>query len=219
LLRPGRIDKSILCDLPTEEERADILHVHTQDMDLADDVDIAALAKLTAQYSCADLKALVTNAHMQATTSQANLAGTSLARIDASEATVQTPQIVFPAKLYAANHRPSSPSLHEQDYHAAKSITSSTHAVSEDPAASQLLQQYLTSVDIISRALLTQTEHAEQVKPIVLTQRHLLEALQKLRPSLSPHVSVSPHCLSLKCLQPPRARLRLSLKQPLHINF
>lgn len=39
LLRPGRLDRKIEIPLPNEEARADILHIHTANMNLAPDVD------------------------------------------------------------------------------------------------------------------------------------------------------------------------------------
>ncbi|KAE8269545.1 hypothetical protein A4X09_0g2802 [Tilletia walkeri] len=78
LLRPGRLDKSLLCDMPDEEERIDILRaiagVPTRDVSgqmkdpkifLADEVDLRVWAKRTEGYSGADLQALLYNAHLE----------------------------------------------------------------------------------------------------------------------------------------------------------
>lgn len=68
LLRPGRLDKSLLCDLPDEAERLDILHVlcGNDRVRLAADVDLEAWAKRTDGFSGADLQALVYNANLEA---------------------------------------------------------------------------------------------------------------------------------------------------------
>lgn len=68
LLRPGRLDKSLLCDLPNEEDRLDILRVlcGSNRIRLANDVDLKAWAKRTEGFSGADLQALVYNANLEA---------------------------------------------------------------------------------------------------------------------------------------------------------
>jgi peroxin-1 len=68
LLRPGRLDKSLLCDLPSEEDRLDILRVlcGSNRIQLDSDVDLVAWAKRTEGFSGADLQALVYNANLEA---------------------------------------------------------------------------------------------------------------------------------------------------------
>lgn len=65
LLRPGRLDKSIICDMPRHSDRVDILRCICSKMD-CDGVDIAALAAQTNGYSGADLQALGYNAYLKA---------------------------------------------------------------------------------------------------------------------------------------------------------
>ncbi|KAF8608223.1 AAA-domain-containing protein [Ceratobasidium sp. AG-I] len=65
LLRPGRLDKSLLCHMPTEEERAQILEAVSRKVSLAPDVSLAGIAKQTEGYSGADLQALVYNAQLE----------------------------------------------------------------------------------------------------------------------------------------------------------
>ncbi len=55
LLRPGRFDELIYVPMPDEEARLAIFRVHTKDMALAADVDLAELARRTAGYSGADI--------------------------------------------------------------------------------------------------------------------------------------------------------------------
>ncbi len=66
LLRPGRFDRQVVIGLPTLEERKEILQVHMRGKKFASDVDVHALARLTPQFSGADLKNLVNEAALQA---------------------------------------------------------------------------------------------------------------------------------------------------------
>lgn len=66
LLRPGRLDKSLLCDMPSLEDRADILKAIARKIALADDVNLDAWAQSTEGFSGADLQALLYNAHLEA---------------------------------------------------------------------------------------------------------------------------------------------------------
>ncbi|TBU28822.1 AAA-domain-containing protein [Dichomitus squalens] len=65
LLRPGRLDKSLLCDMPDAEEREEILSALGRKVAFARSVDLAALAGATEGFSGADLQALVYNAHLE----------------------------------------------------------------------------------------------------------------------------------------------------------
>jgi cell division protease FtsH len=62
LLRPGRFDRKVIMDNPDIKGREDILKVHTRGKPLAADVQIDAIAKITAGFSGADLENLVNEA-------------------------------------------------------------------------------------------------------------------------------------------------------------
>jgi len=62
LLRPGRFDRKVIMDNPDVKGRQDILKVHSRGKPLAGDVDIEAIAKITAGFSGADLENLVNEA-------------------------------------------------------------------------------------------------------------------------------------------------------------
>lgn len=62
LLRPGRFDRKVIMDNPDVKGRQDILRVHSRGKPLAGDVDIEAIAKITAGFSGADLENLVNEA-------------------------------------------------------------------------------------------------------------------------------------------------------------
>ena len=66
LLRPGRIDRSLLCDIPTKDERLDILKALSKDLPLARDVNFLVLADRTDGFTGADLKAVLYNAQLEA---------------------------------------------------------------------------------------------------------------------------------------------------------
>lgn len=72
LLRPGRLDKSLICDLPTYEDRIDILRALGKKLKLSHEVldgpegGLREIARRTEGYSGADLQALVSNAQLEA---------------------------------------------------------------------------------------------------------------------------------------------------------
>jgi len=66
LLRPGRFDRRIVVNSPDVKGREGILRVHTHDIPLASDVDLAVLARSTPGFSGADLANLVNEAALRA---------------------------------------------------------------------------------------------------------------------------------------------------------
>lgn len=68
LLRPGRLDKSLLCDMPDQADREDILRAVSDKLHLDANVNarISEIAARTAGFSGADLQALMYNAHLEA---------------------------------------------------------------------------------------------------------------------------------------------------------
>ncbi len=66
LLRPGRFDRRIVVNRPDVRGREGILGVHTRKIPLADDVDVAVLARGTSGFSGADLANLVNEAALNA---------------------------------------------------------------------------------------------------------------------------------------------------------
>jgi ATP-dependent metalloprotease FtsH len=66
LLRPGRFDRIVKVDLPDREGREHILKIHTHNKPLADDVDLAQLAKETFRFSGAQLESLTNEAAIMA---------------------------------------------------------------------------------------------------------------------------------------------------------
>ncbi|QPG74277.1 hypothetical protein FOA43_001602 [Brettanomyces nanus] len=68
LLRPGRLDKSVLCDMPNYEDRLDILNtiIGSGQFVLGEDVRLETVAKETEGFSGADLQAIVYNSYLKA---------------------------------------------------------------------------------------------------------------------------------------------------------
>jgi transitional endoplasmic reticulum ATPase len=70
LLRPGRFDKIIEIPLPDESTRLMIFKVHTKRMPLAKDVNLEEMAKITDNYTGAEIENLVREAGMSAIRAQ-----------------------------------------------------------------------------------------------------------------------------------------------------
>ena len=75
LLRPGRLDKSLICDLPSKENRLDILLTLSKKVKLHESIlqctkeqgaNLFEIASRTEGYSGADLQAVLYNAHLEA---------------------------------------------------------------------------------------------------------------------------------------------------------
>lgn len=64
LLRPGRFDKIVLVHAPDIKARKKIFEIHTKKMPLDKDVNLDELAKLTENYSGADIEAICREAAM-----------------------------------------------------------------------------------------------------------------------------------------------------------
>jgi cell division protease FtsH len=62
LLRPGRFDRRVIIERPDWRDREKILKVHTRKVKLADDVDLAVIAKGTPGMTGADLENVVNEA-------------------------------------------------------------------------------------------------------------------------------------------------------------
>ncbi|KAJ5149941.1 hypothetical protein N7448_001519 [Penicillium atrosanguineum] len=68
LLRPGRLDKSLLCDMPSHADRVDIIKAVSEKLKMNDEVAsrLSEVADQTEGFSGADLQAIVYNAHLEA---------------------------------------------------------------------------------------------------------------------------------------------------------
>jgi cell division protease FtsH len=75
LMRPGRFDRRVVVNLPDKTGREAILKVHTRNVPLAKDVDLAQIASTTPGLSGADLKNLVNEAALLAARRERNEVG------------------------------------------------------------------------------------------------------------------------------------------------
>jgi cell division protease FtsH len=66
LLRPGRFDRHITVDRPTQKGRLELFKVHTREVPLAADVDIERLAQATIGLTGADIRNIVNEAALWA---------------------------------------------------------------------------------------------------------------------------------------------------------
>ncbi|MXO62847.1 CDC48 family AAA ATPase [Qipengyuania oceanensis] len=66
LLRPGRFDELVYVGTPDKPGREQILRIHTQNMPLASDVDLGAVASKTERFTGADLEDVVRRAGLNA---------------------------------------------------------------------------------------------------------------------------------------------------------
>ncbi|KAK6131484.1 hypothetical protein DH2020_034770 [Rehmannia glutinosa] len=66
LLRPGRLDRLLFCDFPSQQERLDILKVLSRKLPMDADVDLNLIARMTEGFSGADLQALLSDAQLEA---------------------------------------------------------------------------------------------------------------------------------------------------------
>ncbi|PYH47584.1 AAA family ATPase peroxin 1 [Aspergillus saccharolyticus JOP 1030-1] len=68
LLRPGRLDKSLICDMPNYSDRLDIIRAVSKKLNMSEDVisRLDEVASRTEGFSGADLQAVVYNAHLEA---------------------------------------------------------------------------------------------------------------------------------------------------------
>ncbi len=73
LLRPGRFDRQIVVDAPDVKGREKILGVHAKNKPIADDVDLARIAKLTAGMTGAELMNLMNESALLAARRGKNL--------------------------------------------------------------------------------------------------------------------------------------------------
>ncbi|KAG5370416.1 Peroxisome biosynthesis protein [Yarrowia sp. C11] len=86
LLRPGRLDKMLICDLPSYEDRLDILRAIVDGkMSLDEKVELEYVASRTDGFSGADLQAVMFNAYLEAIHEVVDVADDTAADVPALE--------------------------------------------------------------------------------------------------------------------------------------
>ncbi|KAJ3074588.1 Peroxisome biosynthesis protein pex1 [Podochytrium sp. JEL0797] len=66
LLRPGRLDKSVLCGMPDVEERREILEAVSRKLRISESLDLMAYAARCEDFTGADLQGLIYSAQLEA---------------------------------------------------------------------------------------------------------------------------------------------------------
>jgi len=82
LIRPGRIDRQLLIQAPNQEEREEILTIHTRGMPRAEDVDLSQIASKTEGYVGSDLASVCREAAMLAIREDINIKVVSKRQFD-----------------------------------------------------------------------------------------------------------------------------------------
>jgi peroxin-1 len=172
LLRPGRLDKSVFCDIPNLEDRVSILHAQARTVTLHPDVDFKEIAANTPNFSGADLKAVITNAQMHAVTSTHDLTGTSLENVRTGKAGVS------PASHTFYQVGPSGAPVHP--------IVSHHLSTALKFAAESIIATTTEARQLAVPAIAT--THTSTKPTTVITQEHLRIAAAALRPSVSEQV-------------------------------
>ncbi|KAI0249217.1 P-loop containing nucleoside triphosphate hydrolase protein [Lactifluus subvellereus] len=168
LLRPGRLDKSLLCNMPTKEERKEILQVHARKVPMSPDVDFAYLADATEGFSGADLQALLYNAHLEVV--HASVDEGSATSAAASNSTSKKDRIDDAPIEYTSFGGP-----------AQKTVKSRA----EQMAAQRRLRQIIASSQNRSSRAKTDETAVENRPKLEIRDEHLQRVLRNTRPSVS----------------------------------
>ncbi|CAH2350415.1 peroxisomal ATPase Pex1p [[Candida] railenensis] len=169
LLRPGRLDKSVICDMPNYDDRLDILKTITSKMDLSDDVDLEDLARRTGGFSGADMQGLGYNAYLKAVH----------VKLDKDEKAAQE---------NTKNKTESELSADQIDFFQVNSekIKNARLRPTERVQLLQQIKNYLNSSDSVSN----ESEKKKQTEDdssslILITQHDFEESLKETKPSIS----------------------------------
>ncbi|KAG5731766.1 Peroxisome biosynthesis protein PAS1 [Termitomyces sp. T112] len=159
LLRPGRLDKSLLCGMPDTKERQEILEAVSQRVLISPSVDWEEVAAATGGFSGADLQALVYNAHLD----------------------------VIHTSLHASSDKKETEAFIDEDPINFKTIggvsNSKTHSRAEQSALEKRLRQIRQGSSVkpqVMAAVTSQTNKHE------IAAEHLHRVIKTMRPSVSP---------------------------------
>lgn len=176
LLRPGRLDKSIICDIPNEEERFDILTkiVMKSRIHLENESVLKEVAKLTENYSGADLQALCYNA---------NLKGIHR-KLEKQNIGESTSNIIDKCK------RDNTPNHHK--YLIVNGSKNNNNDKNDETINEFLNKYYISKNKDLDSGEINESRRGREENDInedqteALTRKDLLEAVQETKPSISP---------------------------------
>jgi peroxin-1 len=90
LLRPGRLDKSILCDMPTIDERIDIVKKISENIKLDSSIQSYYIADRTQGFTGADLQALLYSAQLHAINDHLSVSTQSINNTETPESQIKS---------------------------------------------------------------------------------------------------------------------------------
>lgn len=180
LLRPGRLDKSLLCDMPSQSDRVDIIRAVSGKLSMNDEV-VARLDEIGARtegFSGADLQAVVYNAHLEAVHDALGDRGTadkSTAKNGTKPSSTSTSSKSFIQFLYSSDENGSMPSP--------AVVAAKLDAIKSSRRRQRQAEQGITGVPAAPT-----TNGASQEEPreeIIVRWEHVERSLATTRSSLS----------------------------------
>lgn len=207
LLRPGRLDKSLICDMPAHEDRLDILQAVSGKLKLDESVaqaqneqSLAEIARRTDGYSGADLQAVVYNAHLEAIHDMLGPTGESSAQSASDETAGKRPKAqdftYFHYGSQAANSQNPTPTTQTPAALAAEraQIAEKLSALQQARRKAKLARHNQNTSITTSSTSRTQsaagvndsitTGNEGHVQPVILW-KHLAKSLNETRASIS----------------------------------
>ncbi|PFH52085.1 hypothetical protein AMATHDRAFT_57931 [Amanita thiersii Skay4041] len=160
LLRPGRLDKALLCDMPSQDERKDILLAIGRKVSMSPSVDLDEIAAVTEGFSGADLQALLYNAHLEVVHQVMAEKTPSLARAINKEESIEYTTFGGP-------------------------VGKSVRSKAEDMALQKRLHQIKKSLQSRSDNEPTMTT-VEASHEYLIDEEHIYKVLKTTKPSVSP---------------------------------
>ncbi|KAG6879139.1 hypothetical protein C0992_004956 [Termitomyces sp. T32_za158] len=159
LLRPGRLDKSLLCGMPDIEERREILEAVSQRVSVSPSFNWEEIAAATEGFSGADLQALVYNAHLD----------------------------VIHTSLHVSSDKKAADVVVDDDPIEFKAIGGAPSTKTQSRAEQSALERRLRQIKEGSRAKpKALTAVTSQTKKHEITAEHLHRVLKTMRSSVSP---------------------------------
>jgi peroxin-1 len=202
LLRPGRLDKSILCDMPSQSDRLEIIESFTKKLHVSPTVDYDELAADSDGLSGADLQALVYNAHLEVVHAVlnkpeeeeevvANGKGKGKAvdkgkgKGKAVENSNGKGKEVAPTPNGSATNGSAAPHGHKPAYHQLQPAEVPTTSAAR-AAFTERIETIIASTAPASADDPEADKDKHKMATPVIEMRHLRQSLQSTRPSVSP---------------------------------
>ncbi|KAI0083839.1 AAA-domain-containing protein [Irpex rosettiformis] len=166
LLRPGRLDKSLLCNMPDTVERKEILKAVSRKVTLSDSIDLEEVAQATEGFSGADLQALVYNAQLEIIHETISASSPDGPMVNGGRAADEDLPV-------------------EYEVLSGPLVGKAVKSRAEEDAFQKQLRRILASDRADSRSA-KQTSVTQNTQTQEITQAHIRKVLQSARPSVSP---------------------------------